>query len=145
VNLKEWAASQGVSYATARRWYLAGRLPVPAYQGGRLIVIGEPVPAAPAGGAVVHASVVGGSASGPRPSGRSGHRVGNRAGHVGGPGGGRGRIRVERESPRLPLGLLRDPKVSAIVVGHRNRFDGANPSNPSNFAGLVTSGSADER
>ncbi|WP_345482560.1 recombinase family protein, partial [Actinopolymorpha pittospori] len=42
MNLKEWAASQGVSYATALRWYKAGKLPVPAYQAGRLIVIGEP-------------------------------------------------------------------------------------------------------
>ncbi|MGW5361730.1 recombinase family protein [Actinopolymorpha pittospori] len=47
MNLKEWATSQGVSYATALRWYKAGRLPVPAYQAGRLIVIGEPGVAAP--------------------------------------------------------------------------------------------------
>jgi predicted site-specific integrase-resolvase len=56
VNLKEWALSQGISYATARRWYEAGKLPVPAYQAGRLIVIGEPSPAA-AGLTVVYARV----------------------------------------------------------------------------------------
>ena len=38
MNLKEWAASQGVSYATARRWFAAGKLPVPAYQAGRPMV-----------------------------------------------------------------------------------------------------------
>jgi putative resolvase len=34
VNLKERAASQGISYATARRWHAAGTLRVAAYQVG---------------------------------------------------------------------------------------------------------------
>ena len=58
MNLKQWAAAQGVSYDTARRWYLAGKLPVPAYQAGRLIVIGEPVrPDVTTGQTVVYARV----------------------------------------------------------------------------------------
>jgi predicted site-specific integrase-resolvase len=44
VNLKEWAREQGVSYSAALRWFKSGKLPVPAYQADRLIVIGEPVP-----------------------------------------------------------------------------------------------------
>ena len=55
--MKEWAVSQGISYATARRWYESGRLPVPAYQAGRLIVIGEPSPAAVPGLTAVYARV----------------------------------------------------------------------------------------
>jgi predicted site-specific integrase-resolvase len=43
LNLKRWAAAQDVSFDTARRWHLAGKLPVSACQAGRLIVIGEPV------------------------------------------------------------------------------------------------------
>ncbi|GAA4979066.1 hypothetical protein GCM10023317_01580 [Actinopolymorpha pittospori] len=59
VNLKEWAASQGVAYITARRQYAAGTLPVPTYRLGRLIMVGEPL--APgrrdAGQVVVYAQV----------------------------------------------------------------------------------------
>ncbi|GIJ25883.1 hypothetical protein Vqi01_10450 [Micromonospora qiuiae] len=43
MNLKEWAASQGVAYVTARRQYAAGKLPVPTYRLGRLIMVGEPL------------------------------------------------------------------------------------------------------
>lgn len=32
MNLKEWAALQGVSYVTARRWFVSGKLPVSAEQ-----------------------------------------------------------------------------------------------------------------
>jgi predicted site-specific integrase-resolvase len=48
VNLKEWAASTGIAYITARRQYAAGTLPVPTYRIGRLIMVGEPVTSAPA-------------------------------------------------------------------------------------------------
>ena len=54
MNLKQWAVAQGVSYDTARRWHLAGKLPVPTYQVGRLIMVGEPVrPDTPTGTTVV--------------------------------------------------------------------------------------------
>jgi len=43
VNLKEWAEEQGVACVTARRWFAAGKLPVPAYRVGGLILIGTPV------------------------------------------------------------------------------------------------------
>ena len=39
--MKEWAASQGVSYAVARKWYRAGVLPVPARKVGGLVLIGD--------------------------------------------------------------------------------------------------------
>lgn len=50
VNLKQWAERQGVSYATARRWFAAGKLPVPAERVGGLILVHEPdeIPAAAA-------------------------------------------------------------------------------------------------
>jgi len=57
VNLKGWAATQGISYATARGWYFSGRLPVPAYQAGRLIVVGDPTSVAVSGVSVVYARV----------------------------------------------------------------------------------------
>jgi putative transposase len=49
VNLKEWATSQGVSYATARSRHRAGLLPVPARKVGGLVLVGDPAaaPAAP--------------------------------------------------------------------------------------------------
>lgn len=54
MNLKEWAAATGVSYATARRQYATGTLPVPTYRLGRLIMVGEPItPEPPAAGQVV--------------------------------------------------------------------------------------------
>jgi predicted site-specific integrase-resolvase len=59
VNLKEWAAATGVSYATARRGCGSGTLAVPTYRLGRLIMVGEPpTGAAPdAGQTVVYARV----------------------------------------------------------------------------------------
>jgi len=59
MNLKEWAAATGVSYATARRRYEAGTLPVPTYRLGRLIMVGEPLASArpDAGQVVVYARV----------------------------------------------------------------------------------------
>jgi predicted site-specific integrase-resolvase len=58
VNLKEWAASQGVAYVTARRQHAAGTLPVPTYRLGRLIMVGEPLAgSATAGQVVVYARV----------------------------------------------------------------------------------------
>lgn len=42
MNLKEWAATQGIAYVTARRRYASGTLPVPTYRLGRLIMVGDP-------------------------------------------------------------------------------------------------------
>ena len=57
VNLKEWAAREGVSYAMARRWLAAGLLPVPARKVGGLILVGDGARRAPEGITPVYAPV----------------------------------------------------------------------------------------
>jgi predicted site-specific integrase-resolvase len=121
MNLKEWAAGQGISYATARRWFDAGKLPVPAYQVGRLIVIGDPAPTPTTGSTVVYARV---SSAEQRPDlDRQVARVTTWATGQ--------HLPVDRvvtevgsavNGHRTFLALLRDPKVSTIVVEHRDRF-----------------------
>ena len=122
MNLKEWAASQGISYATARRWYESGKLPVPAYQAGRLIVIGEPSAPAAAGVTVVYARV---SSADQEPDlDRQVARVTAWATAQDLPVD---RV-VTEVGPALDgrrrkfLALLRDPSVSVIAVEHRDRF-----------------------
>ena len=123
MNLKQWAAAQGVSYDTARRWYLAGKLPVPAYQAGRLIVIGEPVqPDTAAGQTVVYARV---SCADQRPD--LDRQVARVTQWATGQHLGVDRVVTEVGSAldghrRTFLALLRDPKVATIVVEHRDRF-----------------------
>jgi predicted site-specific integrase-resolvase len=125
VNLKEWAAATGVSYATARRRYEAGTLPVPSYRMGRLIMVGEPVTGAPAaavGQVVVYARVS--SADQEADLDRQVARV-----TVWATGQSLAVSRVVTEvgsalngHRKKFLGLLRDPAVSTIVVEHRDRF-----------------------
>jgi len=122
VNLKEWAASQGISYATARRWFEAGKLPVPAYQAGRLIVIGEPAPATQPGVTVVYARV---SSADQKPD--LDRQVARITGWATGRGIAVSRVVTETGSAlngkrRKFLALLRDPSVTTIVVEHRDRF-----------------------
>ena len=123
MNLKEWAASQGISYATARRWYEAGKLPVPAYQAGRLIVIGEPAPARQAAGlAVVYACV---SSADQKPD--LDRQVARVTAWAAGKGLAVNRVVTETGSAldgerRKFLALLRDQSVSTIVAEHRDRF-----------------------
>jgi len=57
VNLKEWAEREGVAYVTARRWFAAGKLPVPARRVGGLILVGGQSAAAPEGTTAVYARV----------------------------------------------------------------------------------------
>ncbi|GAA5019726.1 hypothetical protein GCM10023317_62030 [Actinopolymorpha pittospori] len=123
MNLKEWAASQGVSYATALRWYKAGKLPVPAYQAGRLIVIGEPGVAAP-GTVAVYACVCSSdqSADLDRQVARVSAWATTNDYQV-------AKIVTEIASAldgkrRKFLSLLRDPSVSTIIVERRDRFAG---------------------
>jgi len=121
VNLKEWAAGQGVSYATALRWFKTGKLPVPAYQAGRLIVIGEPAPGPAAGTTVVYARV---SSADQRPD--LDRQVARVTGWATGQHLSVDRVVTEVGSAlnghrRKFLALLRDPKVSTIVVEHRDR------------------------
>jgi predicted site-specific integrase-resolvase len=123
VNLKEWAASQGVAYVTARRQYAAGTLPVPTYRLGRLILVGEPLAAATDTGlTVVYARVS--SAEQRRDLDRQVARVTEWATGQ--------RLSVDRVVTEVGsalnghrrkfLTLLRDPTVTRIVVEHRDRF-----------------------
>jgi len=124
VNLKEWAAATGISYATARRRYESGTLPVPTYRLGRLIMVGEPVTGAVAGAeqVVVYARVS--SADQKADLDRQVARVTTWATGQ--------RLTVSRVVAEVGsalnghrkkfLSLLRDPTVSVIVVEHRDRF-----------------------
>ncbi|MDG4763864.1 IS607 family transposase [Solwaraspora sp. WMMD406] len=124
MNLKEWAASQGIAYVTARRQYAAGTLPVPTYRLGRLIMVGDPLAAAPTdtGQVVVYARVS--SADQEADLDRQVARV-----TVWATGQ---RLSVSRVVTEVGsavdghrtkfLALLRDPTVSTIVVEHRDRF-----------------------
>jgi predicted site-specific integrase-resolvase len=124
VNLKQWAERQGVSYVTARRWFAAGTLPVQAGRAGGLILAGdtEHAAAAGAGTAVVYARVF--SADQKADLDRQVARVTTWAT---GQGITVGRLVTETGSAlngkrRTFLALLCDPSVSAIMVGHRDRF-----------------------
>ncbi|HEY1617434.1 MAG TPA: IS607 family transposase [Streptosporangiaceae bacterium] len=122
MNLKEWAAAQGISYATARAWHRAGKLPVPAHRVGGLILIGDPVHPAAAGSTVVYARV---SSGDQKPDlDRQVARVTTWLTSSGTPVDG---VVTEVGSAlnghrRKFLALLRDQSVSVIVVEHRDRF-----------------------
>ncbi|WP_327028936.1 IS607 family transposase [Micromonospora sp. NBC_01740] len=124
MNLKEWAASTGVAYITARRQYAAGTLPVPTYRLGRLIMVGEPVTGATtdSGQVVVYARVS--SADQKSDLDRQVARV---TVWATGQKLGVDRVVIEVGSAlnghrKKFLALLRDPQVSTIVVEHRDRF-----------------------
>ena len=123
MNLKEWAASQGIAYITARRQYAAGTLPVPTYRLGRLIMVGEPLTAtAEPGQVVVYAQVS--SADQKTDLDRQVARVTTWATGQ--------RLAVSRVVTEVGsalnghrkkfLAVLRDPSVSTIVVEHRDQF-----------------------
>jgi predicted site-specific integrase-resolvase len=123
VNLKEWAAEHGVSYATAREWHRTGKLPVPSRKIGGLILVGDladtPVPP---GSAVVYARV---SSADQRPD--LDRQVARVTTWATGQHLAVDRVVTEVGSAlnghrRKFLALLRDPKVSTIVVEHRDRF-----------------------
>jgi len=123
VNLKEWAAREGVHHVTAYRWFREGKLPVPARRAGRLILV-DPAATEPAaqGVTVVYARV---SSADQKPDlDRQVARVTTWA-----TGQHLTVSRVVTEvGPALNgrrkkfLVLLRDPAVSTIVVEHRDRF-----------------------
>jgi len=122
VNLKEWAARNGVGYATARRWFAEGMLPVPARRVGGLILVMDESEPAPAGTTVVYARVS--SADRKADLDRQVARVTAWATSQGLPVG---RV-VTETGPALNghrrkfLALLRDPSVTVIAVEHRDRF-----------------------
>ncbi|MFY1690694.1 IS607 family transposase [Plantactinospora sp. WMMB782] len=124
MNLKEWAATTGISYATERRRHESGTLPVPAYRLGRLIMVGVPVagPSTEAGQTVVYARVS--SADQKADLDRQVARVtawatGQKLGVDGVVTEVGSALNGHREKF---LALLRDPRVSTIVVEHRDRF-----------------------
>jgi predicted site-specific integrase-resolvase len=123
MNLKEWAASQGVSYAVARKWYRAGTLPVPARRVGGLVLVGDLSERhAEPGVTVVYARV---SSSDQRPD--LDRQVARVTEWATGQNLSVDRVVTEVGSAvnghrREFLALLQDPKVSAIVVEHRGRF-----------------------
>ena len=123
MNLKEWAERQGVSYVTARRWFRAGKLPVPARRVGGLILVGDPAAPAPhAEVAAVYARVS--SADQKADLDRQVARV---AAWATSQGVAVDRVVTEVGSAlngkrRKFLGLLGDPAVDTIVVEHRDRF-----------------------
>jgi predicted site-specific integrase-resolvase len=122
VNLKEWAAAQGVSYVTARRWFAAATLPVPARKVGGLILVGEPAHPLSAGVVAVYARLSSSDQCGDRD--RQVARVTTWA-----TGQGMAMDRVVTEvglalngHRRRFLALLGDPAVFTILVEHRDRF-----------------------
>jgi len=123
MNLKEWAASQGISYATARRWYEAGMLPIPARKIGGLVLIGEPAgPVHAVGQTVVYARV---SSADQRPD--LDRQVARVTAWATGQHLSVDRVVTEVGSAlnghrRKFLALLKDKTVSTIVVEHRDRF-----------------------
>lgn len=124
MNLKEWASATGISYATARRRYESGTLPVPTYRLGRLIMVGEPVTGVDSGTGqvVVYARVS--SADQKADLERQVARVTVWATDQ--------KLAVDRVVTEVGsalnghrkkfLALLRDPTVTTIVVEHRDRF-----------------------
>jgi predicted site-specific integrase-resolvase len=122
VHLKQWAIRQGVSYTTARRWFAAGKLPVPARRVGGLILVGEPPGPQPAAMVAVYARVS--SADQRADLDRQVARVTSWAAAE---GLAVGRVVTEVGSAlngkrRKFLALLRDQAVTVIVVEHRDRF-----------------------
>jgi len=122
VNLKQWARQQGVGYATARRWFDEGKMPVPARRVGGLILVGDPGAPQPAGITAVYARV---SSADQKPD--LDRQVARVTAWAAGEGLAVGRVVTEAGSAlnghrRKFLALLRDQSVTVIVVEHRDRF-----------------------
>ena len=122
VNLKEWAAANGVGYTTARRWYRDGLLPVPARKVGGLVLVDESTVPAGRPVAVVYARV---SSADQKPD--LDRQVARIVTWAASQNLAVGRVVTEVGSAlnghrRKFLGLLRDPAVATIVVEHRDRF-----------------------
>jgi predicted site-specific integrase-resolvase len=123
VNLKEWAAREGVHHVTAYRWFREGKLPVPARRVGRLILV-DPAATGPAaeGVTAVYARVS--SADQRADLDRQVARV---TAWATGENMVVARVVTEVGSAlngrrKKFLALLRDPAVGTIVVEHRDRF-----------------------
>ena len=122
VNLKEWAAREGIAYVTARRWFADGRLPVPARKVGGLILVGDRTATVPDGITAVYARVS--SADQRADLDRQVARV---TAWATAEGLTVGRVVTEVGSAlngkrHKFLALLRDETVTTIVTEHRDRF-----------------------
>jgi len=122
VNLKEWAAREGIAYVTARRWFADGRLPVPARKVGGLILVGDRTATVADGITAVYAHVS--SADQRADLDRQVARV---TAWATAEGLTVGRVVTEVGSAlngkrRKFLALLRDETVTTIVTEHRDRF-----------------------
>jgi putative resolvase len=123
VNLTEWARSQGVHPQTAYRWFREGSLPVPAVRVNQRTVLVNPDAVEAAGGGVgLYARVSSHDQRGDLDrqvarllawAARSGSTV----------------VRVEAEvgsgmngARRKAARMLADPRVSIVVVEHRDRL-----------------------
>jgi putative resolvase len=120
MKLSDWARKQGISYITAWRWFKAGKLPVPARQlPAGTIVVEEPNPEGPT---VLYARVS--SADQKDDLQRQVQRLQAFAREQGWTdfdvvteiGSG-----LNGKRKKL-LRVLRDPRVSRMVVGHRDRL-----------------------
>ncbi|MFE2719740.1 IS607 family transposase, partial [Streptomyces mirabilis] len=125
MNLTEWARAQGIAPRTAYRWFREGTLPVPAERvGPRTILVNIDASASPsvAGGVGLYARV---SSHDQRPdlerqtarlaqwAAKAGHTVVRIESEIAsGMNGGRTKARR----------LLADPKVTIVVVEHRDRL-----------------------
>ena len=122
VNLKEWAAREGVAYVTARRWFADGKLPVPARKVGGLILVGDAAAGSSGGITAVYARV---SSAGQEPD--LDRQVARVTAWATAEGLTVGRV-VTEVGPALNgkrrefLALLRDEAVTTIVAERRDRF-----------------------
>jgi len=123
VNLTEWAHAQGIHVTTAYRWWREGALPVPARKAGRLIRVCPDTAAGPARqeAAGLYARVS--SHDHKADPGRQLARLSAWAAQAGVPA-----VRVEAEAGSgvnrtraKAWRLLADPKVTVVMVEHRDR------------------------
>jgi putative resolvase len=124
VNLAEWARSQGVHPQTAYRWFREGTLPVPAVRvNARTVLVSPDAPSGTGGAAFgLYARV-----SSHDQKADLDRQVARLTGWAASAGGTV--VRVESEvgsgmngSRTKVRRLLADPKVTAVVVEHRDRL-----------------------
>lgn len=123
MNLKEWAAQQGVHPVTAYRWFREGKLPVSARRVGRLILVDPPTEhPKEAGRTVVYARVCSSDRRSDldRQVARVTEWITKEGGRVDGVVSEVGSA-INGKRPQF-LALLRDPTVERIVVEHPDRF-----------------------
>jgi putative resolvase len=124
VNLTEWAHAQGIHVTTAYRWWREGTLPVPARKVGRLILVSPDTAAAPAPAEAAGLYARVSSHDQKADLDRQVARLSQWAVRAGLPV-----VRVEAEIGSGMSGarskarrLLADPKVTVVVVEHRDRL-----------------------